>query len=42
VARLTELYQSARFGNHPARVDQMSSLLRLIRNSIRARKPSGS
>jgi hypothetical protein len=41
VARLTELYQSARFGNHPARVDQMSSLLRLIRNSIRARKPSG-
>jgi transglutaminase-like putative cysteine protease len=42
VARLTELYQSARFGNHPARVDQMSSLLRLIRNSIRVRKPSGS
>ncbi len=42
VARLTELYQSARFGNHPARVDQMSSLLRLIRNAIRARKPSGS
>jgi hypothetical protein len=41
VARLTELYQSARFGNHPARVDQMSSLLRLIRNAIRARKPSG-
>jgi transglutaminase-like putative cysteine protease len=41
VARFTELYQSARFGNHPARVDQMSSLLRLIRNSIRARKPSG-
>lgn len=42
VVRLTELYQSARFGNHPARVDQMSSLLRLIRNAIRARKPSGS
>ena len=39
VARLTELYQSARFGNHPARIDQMSSLLRLIRDSLRARQP---
>jgi hypothetical protein len=39
VARLTELYQSARFGNHPARIDQMSSLLRLIRDSLSNRKP---
>jgi transglutaminase-like putative cysteine protease len=40
VARLTELYQSARFGNHPARIGQMSSLLRSIRDSLRSRKPS--
>jgi protein-glutamine gamma-glutamyltransferase len=39
VAQLTELYQSARFGAHPARVEQMSSLLRLIRDSRRGRKP---
>jgi len=39
VARLTDLYQSARFGDHPARTAQMSSLLRLIRDSLRARKP---
>jgi transglutaminase-like putative cysteine protease len=39
VGRLTELYQSTRFGNHPARIDQMSSLLHLIRDSLRARKP---
>ncbi len=39
VARLTELYQSARFGNHPARIDQMSSLLRLIRDALRVRPP---
>ncbi|MGD0962992.1 MAG: DUF3488 and transglutaminase-like domain-containing protein [Candidatus Acidiferrales bacterium] len=39
VARLTELYQSARFGNHPAGIDQMSSVLRLIRDSLRLRKP---
>ncbi len=38
VTKLTELYQSARFGDHPARVEQMSSLLRLIRDSLRARK----
>jgi protein-glutamine gamma-glutamyltransferase len=37
VAKLTELYQSARFGDHPARVEQMASLLRLIRGSLRAR-----
>ncbi|HVB59267.1 MAG TPA: DUF3488 and transglutaminase-like domain-containing protein [Candidatus Acidoferrales bacterium] len=40
VARLTELYLSARFGDHPARIEQMSSLLRAIRESLRARKPS--
>jgi hypothetical protein len=39
VAQLTEIYQSARFGSHPARIEQMSSLLRLIRNSLRTRKP---
>ena len=39
VAQLTDLYQSARFGSHPARVEQMSSLLRLIRTSLRTRKP---
>jgi protein-glutamine gamma-glutamyltransferase len=40
VAQLTEIYQSARFGNHPARVEQMSSLLRSIRDRLRSRKPS--
>lgn len=40
VERLTELYQSARFGNQPARIDQMSSLLRLIREALRSRKAS--
>ena len=37
VSKLTELYQSARFGDHPARVEQMSSLLKMIRDSLRAR-----
>ena len=36
IAQLTELYQAARFGDHPARIEQMSSLLRLIRESLRA------
>lgn len=40
VAQLTEIYQSARFGSQPAPVDQMSSLLRSIRDLLRARKPS--
>jgi hypothetical protein len=40
VARLTDLYQSARFGNHPAPIEQMSALLRSIRESLRSRKPS--
>jgi protein-glutamine gamma-glutamyltransferase len=37
VAQFTELYQSARFGDHPAPVNQMSELLRSIRNSMRVR-----
>jgi protein-glutamine gamma-glutamyltransferase len=40
VAQLTELYQSARFGSHPARIEQMSSLLRSIRDLLRSRKPA--
>jgi hypothetical protein len=40
VAQLTELYQAARFGNHPARIEQMSSLLRSIRKLVRSGKPS--
>jgi transglutaminase-like putative cysteine protease len=36
VAQLTELYQSARFGNHPTPIAQMSTLLRTIRDSLRA------
>ncbi len=40
VAQLTELYQSARFGSHPAPIEQMSSLLRSIRELVRSRKPS--
>jgi protein-glutamine gamma-glutamyltransferase len=40
VTRLTEMYQSARFGNHPAPVEQMSLLLRAIRDSLHRRKPS--
>ncbi len=40
IAQLTDLYQSARFGNHPAPIEQMSSLLRSIRESLRSRRPS--
>jgi transglutaminase-like putative cysteine protease len=38
VAQLTDIYQSARFGNHPAPIEQMSSLLRSIRDSLRTSK----
>jgi protein-glutamine gamma-glutamyltransferase len=38
VAQLTELYQSARFGDHAAPIDQMSSLLRAIRESLRSQR----
>ncbi|HWZ53385.1 MAG TPA: DUF3488 and transglutaminase-like domain-containing protein [Candidatus Acidoferrales bacterium] len=40
VAQLTELYQSARFGEHAAPIEQMSSLLRAIRDTLRSRKSS--
>jgi protein-glutamine gamma-glutamyltransferase len=40
VAQLTDMYQSARFGNHPAPIEQMSALLRSIRDSLRSRKPA--
>jgi protein-glutamine gamma-glutamyltransferase len=38
VAQLTEIYQSARFGEHPARIEQMVSLLRTIRDTLRVYK----
>jgi transglutaminase-like putative cysteine protease len=38
VFQLTELYQSARFGDHAAPIDQMSSLLRAIRESLRSQR----
>ncbi len=41
VRELTELYQSARFGDHPARIEQMSSILRFLRDSLRASKSTG-
>lgn len=37
--QLTELYQSARFGDRPARIEQMSALLRSIRDLLRSRRP---
>ncbi|MGH9726423.1 MAG: DUF4129 domain-containing protein, partial [Candidatus Acidiferrales bacterium] len=40
VAHLTEMYQSARFGNHPARTAQMAAQLRSIRELIRSKKPA--
>jgi protein-glutamine gamma-glutamyltransferase len=40
VGQLTQLYQSARFGDHPAPVEQMSSLLRSIRDLLHAHKPA--
>jgi protein-glutamine gamma-glutamyltransferase len=39
VAQLTEIYQSARFGNHAVPIEEMSSLLGSLRDSIRSRKP---
>ena len=35
VAQLTTLYQSARFGEHPARIEQMSALIASIRATIK-------
>jgi protein-glutamine gamma-glutamyltransferase len=40
VAQLTELYQSARFGEHAAPIEQMSSLLRSIRDTLRSKQSS--
>ncbi|MGC2736817.1 MAG: DUF4129 domain-containing protein, partial [Candidatus Acidiferrales bacterium] len=40
VAELTHLYQSARFGNNPPPVAQMSALLSALREIIRATKPT--
>jgi hypothetical protein len=40
VAQLTELYQSARFGEHAAPIEQMSSLLRSIRDTLRSKHSS--
>jgi protein-glutamine gamma-glutamyltransferase len=40
VAQLTEMYQSARFGDHSTPIEQMSSLLRSIRELLRGRKPA--
>jgi transglutaminase-like putative cysteine protease len=42
VAQLTQLYESARFGNHAAPARQMSSLLRSIREILRASAPARS
>ena len=35
VTQLTTLYQSARFGEHPARIEQMSTLIASIRAAIK-------
>jgi protein-glutamine gamma-glutamyltransferase len=40
VSRLTELYQSARFGSSPAPIGQMSSLLRSLRDLLHTRTSS--
>ena len=40
IAELTELYQAARFGSHPARIEQMTSLLGFIRDLLRSQKPT--
>lgn len=38
VSHLTELYQSARFGTHPAGTDQISAALRSVRDLLRSPK----
>lgn len=38
VSQLTELYQATRFGDHPARAEQMSGLLTSIRELVRGRQ----
>ena len=34
ILQLTEIYQDARFGSHPAPIERMSSLLRLIKSAL--------
>ncbi len=36
ILQLTEIYQAARFGSHPAPIERMSSLLRLIKSTLRS------
>jgi transglutaminase-like putative cysteine protease len=36
ILQLTQIYQAARFGSHPAPIERMSSLLRLIKNALRS------
>ncbi|HEV3481511.1 MAG TPA: transglutaminase domain-containing protein, partial [Candidatus Acidoferrales bacterium] len=40
ILQLTEIYQAARFGSHPAPIERMSSLLRFIKNALRSGAPS--
>ena len=40
VSQFTQMYQSARFGESPARADQMSALLRSIREKLSTRLPA--
>ena len=42
VAQLTELYQSSRFGAHPASASRMESLLAGMKQLLRARPPASS
>lgn len=43
VTQLTQLYQATRFGDHPARAEQMSGLLSSIRELVRSgKRPSNS
>lgn len=42
VAQLTQLYESARFGDHAAPAQQMSNLLGTIREILRAHRPARS
>ena len=36
ILQFTEIYQAARFGSHPAPIERMSSLLRLIKSALRS------
>ena len=38
ILQLTEIYQAARFGSHAGRIEQMSSLLTFIGDSLRSRR----